>query len=96
MVTECRFEGCTREVQAVTSRLCHSHYCQEWKGKPLTPLNKRLILPIDKKGRVCTGCMAYKTWENFYMRNTGKRQSKCKPCMIMRNTISNRGAPCAH
>lgn len=48
----CAFDGCDGLAKA--KGLCHIHYCQQWEGKPLTPIkrcrkrNVPLVIPFDE------------------------------------------------
>ncbi len=46
----CRVKGCDRPVSYQQKRLCHGHYQQWFKGKPLTPL-RRISRRLDHTGK---------------------------------------------
>lgn len=85
--TICTFDGCERGV--TTKALCQTHYAQQYRGKPLTPIAKKTYLHKDKKGRVCTACLTYKPWNEYYDKGQGKT-SKCKRCMSDANNAINK------
>lgn len=85
----CYVSLCERKVQSVG--LCHSHYTQKNTGKPFTEIRRRVLAHRDESGRVCTECMTYKAWNNFYRASDKKSyKAKCKECTIKLNTIWNR------
>jgi hypothetical protein len=59
-VVECSFDGCERPRSC--KGLCASHYAQQRKGNPLTPLNDR----VNPRGRDADGnkrCATCKRWK---------------------------------
>lgn len=79
----CEYETCDKPVKVAKAGLCSGHYQQQWKGQQLRPLmEKKLHLRKDVRGRVCSKCMTYKPWDQFYVRNGGVRESVCKPCYL--------------
>lgn len=79
---QCSFEGC--ENPAIKRGwLCGGHKTQYYRGKPLTPLGYKRLADIGLEGwRRCTTCFEVKQVDDFYIRQTGIRQSKCKRCFI--------------
>lgn len=79
---ECSFEGCNRPVHVLKDGLCTGHYQQQYAGKELRPLKKKVMLrrPSDDT-KICTECMSVKQLSEFYMHTEGGPFSKCKECM---------------
>lgn len=85
----CYVSLCDRKVQSLG--LCHTHYTQKTTGRPFTEIRRRVTAHRDEKGRVCTECMTYKPWKNFYRSSNKKSyRAKCIECTIKLNTIWNR------
>lgn len=81
---KCQFEGCDKPVKS--RGLCSGHWQQQAEGLVLRPLLTLKRLHKDDKGRVCTACETYKTWDEFYRlskaNSDGHRgyRSQCKDC----------------
>ncbi|WP_328691422.1 HNH endonuclease [Streptomyces phaeochromogenes] len=99
VIVDCSFEGC--ENPAGSNGLCRSHYMQQYLGKELTPLRKKVMALVDDNGRVCTECDEYKTYENFTKTSGGDRyRSKCRACLTAlasknRDERLAKGIPCS-
>ncbi|MFE9497286.1 HNH endonuclease [Streptomyces collinus] len=78
VIVECSFEGCTNDVQS--NGLCKGHYMQQYLGKELKPLRKKVMALKDENGRVCTECDEYKAWDEFSINSNGNYRSKCRKC----------------
>ena len=77
----CEFEGCGRPVSS--RGLCATHYAQQYRGKPLAPIQPRR--PNKTIETQCNTCGQVKAREDFYLRVNGTLQSDCKKCMSKAN-----------
>lgn len=83
----CAFGPCDR--LAAVKGYCKTHYKHVWAGRELAPIGKKVRLEVQENGRVCTECMKFKTWDQYYMNSNGKPRSKCKGCIIKINLRVN-------
>lgn len=87
---ECSLDFCHRkaEVKAKNAgiKVCRGHYQQDYLGINFKPIREHRMLRKDAKGRVCTECKEYKTYDNYYKRWNGtatEYHATCKKCMII-------------
>lgn len=73
-MSKCSFEPCEREVHCAD--LCSTHYMQQRKGKPLTPIRSYKRAVRGEEGRVCNNCGQYKLNDEYY----SERKTACKEC----------------
>ena len=63
---------------------------QRQKARLVRQKRRRVLLETQPDGRTCTECNTWKVWEDFYKNNSSSgRMSKCKKCMIARQTERN-------
>lgn len=80
---KCNGPQCDREQKALG--LCTSHYYQQYRGRPLTPLRAYKSRDTGPEGYAfCLICETYKKREEFYVRKSGSLYSECKTCKSRR------------
>lgn len=85
----CAFEGCERDSK--NGKLCVGHNQQARKGKPLTPLRRKIRADLrnERGEKMCSRCDAWKAPDNFHGRK-GQRDGlspHCRDCDALMCTL---------
>lgn len=89
---DCAVDFCDRKATATVGdysskwsgeQVCKTHYVHIWsqgEPKPIKAYKRGGFGVKTDKGRECMTCHEFKTYEHFYIRNTGIPQAHCKVC----------------